>query len=204
MAVPAVIAQHVTNLKPLEKVQDKSPMVRNLWLLWGQLTIIDGVLYKRWDETPSHSHLTLVVPNSLIKMILEANHDSVMSGHLGFKKSLSRIRQNYYWYKMKDSVRNYVLACKVCGARKRPQKSPRAPLKNYQQGAPLDRIAMDILGPFPISDQGNRYILVVGDTFTKWIEAYAIPDQCSATVAEKVVNEFISRYGAPFELHTDQ
>ena len=187
-----------------EKVQDKSPGVRNLWLLWEQLVLINGVLYKRWDETPTQSHLTLIVPKSLISTILEANHDFVLAGHLGFKKSFSRIRKNYYWYKMKDDVRNYIRACSVCGARKRPQTSPKAPLKNYQQGAPLDRVCMDILGPFPLSEAGNKYVLVVGDTFSKWIEAYSIPDQCSSTVAEKVVNEFISRFGTPFEIHTDQ
>ena len=151
-----------SNTRPgREKVQDKSPVVRHLWLLWEQLVLIDGVLYKKWADDPTHSHLTLVVPKALFKTILEANHDAVLSGHLGLKKSFSRIRQNYYWYKMKDTVRNYVRACSVCGARKRPHKSPRAPLQNYQQGAPLDRIAMDILGPFPESDQGNKYILVI-------------------------------------------
>ena len=170
------------------------------------LFIIDGVLYKKWDDGPTHSHLTLVVPKALFKTILEENHDAVLSGHLGFKKAFSRIRQNYtvYCYKMKDMVRNDVRACSVCGARKRPHKPPRAPLQNYQQGAPLDRIAMDILGPFPESDQGNRYILLIGDTFTKWIETYPIPDECSATIAHKFVHEFISRYGTPFEVHTDQ
>ena len=139
-----------------EKVQDKSPGVRNLWLLWEQLVLINGVLYKRWDETPTHSHLTLIVPKSLISTILEANHDFVLAGHLGFKKSFSRIRKNYYWYKMKDDVRNYIRACSVCGARKRPQTSPKAPLRNYQQGAPLDRVCIDILGPFPLSEAGNN------------------------------------------------
>ena len=49
---------------------------------------------------------------------------------------------------------------------------------------------MDILGPFPISAKGNRYVLVIGDTFTKWIEAYAIADQTAPTIANVVVREF--------------
>jgi hypothetical protein len=43
--------------------------------------------------------------------------------------------------------------------------------------APFERIAIDIAGPFPESDMGNRYLLVAMDYFTKWPEVYAIPNQ---------------------------
>ena len=61
----------------------------------------------------------------------------------------------------------------------------------------MDRLVTDILGPLPISEQGNRYILLVGDQFSKWMEAYAIPDQTAETVSHKIVYEFISRFGTP-------
>ena len=51
---------------------------------------------------------------------------------------------------------------------------------------------------------GNEYILVIRDYFTKWMEAYAIPDQQAETVATKVVQEFVCRFGVPLELHSDQ
>ena len=68
----------------------------------------------------------------------------------------------------------------------------------------MDRVATDLLGPFPQSSSGNRYILLVGDYFTRWIEAYAIPELSAKTVAEKLVYEFFSRFGTPFDLHSDQ
>ena len=74
----------------------------------------------------------------------------------------------------------------------------------YRSGAPMDRVATDLLGPFPVTYSKNRYILVVMDTFTKWVEAYAIPEFSAKTVAKKIVYEFISRFGAPLELHSDQ
>ena len=40
---------------------------------------------------------------------------------------------------------------------------------------PMQRMAMDILGPLPETDHGNKYILVIGDYFTKWKEAHAVP-----------------------------
>ena len=68
----------------------------------------------------------------------------------------------------------------------------------------MDRLATDILGPLPLTPRGNRYILVVSDYFTKWVEIFPVPDQTAVTCAEIILNEVISRFGCPFELHSDQ
>ena len=68
----------------------------------------------------------------------------------------------------------------------------------------MDRLATDILGPLPTTPRGNRYVLVVTDYFTNWVEVMAVPDQTAATCAEKILNEVISRYGCPLDLHSDQ
>ena len=44
---------------------------------------------------------------------------------------------------------------------------------------------MDLTGPFTESPSGNSYILVVGDYFNKWLEAYAVPDLEATTIAQK-------------------
>ena len=63
---------------------------------------------------------------------------------------------------------------------------------------------MDIIGPFNKSSQGNQYILMVIDQFTKWVEAFAIPNQSAETIADVVLNEYFSRFGIPLNIHTDQ
>jgi hypothetical protein len=71
-------------------------------------------------------------------------------------------------------------------------------------GGTLDRLSTDILGPFPETPRGNKYVLVVTDHFTKWVEIFAIPDQTAVTCAEKILNEVIGRFGCPLDLHSDQ
>ena len=63
---------------------------------------------------------------------------------------------------------------------------------------------MDIMGPLPESAAGNSYILVVADYFTRYVEAYPIPNQEATTVATKLVDEFFFRYSPPEQLHSDQ
>jgi hypothetical protein len=65
-------------------------------------------------------------------------------------------------------------------------------------------VAIDILGPLPKTHQGNKYCLVLTDCFTKWTEAFAIPDQEALTIAKTLVNKFVCRFGTPLQIHSDQ
>ena len=68
----------------------------------------------------------------------------------------------------------------------------------------MERIALDVLGPLTLTEQGNKYILVVADYFSKWTEAFPMPDQESSTVADFLVKEVISPFGVPLLIHSDQ
>ena len=68
----------------------------------------------------------------------------------------------------------------------------------------MERLAIDVLGPLPLSSRGNKYILIAADYFTKWVEAYPLANQEAVTVAEVLIREFVSRFGVPLILHSDQ
>jgi transposase InsO family protein len=69
---------------------------------------------------------------------------------------------------------------------------------------PQWKVAIDVLGPLPETELGNKYLLIAMDYFTKWPEAFQLPNQEAATVAKVLVNEFFCRFGAPLEIHSDQ
>ena len=77
-------------------------------------------------------------------------------------------------------------------------------MAKYNVDSPMERIVIDVLGPLPITENGNKYILIVADYFTKWVEAYPMPNQEATTVAELLVREFICRFGVPLLIHSDQ
>ena len=56
-------------------------------------------------------------------------------------------------------------------------------MAQYNTGSPMECITIDVLGPPPITETGNKYILIVTDYFTKWVEAYPMPYQETTTVA---------------------
>jgi len=68
----------------------------------------------------------------------------------------------------------------------------------------MDLVTMDILSGLPTADDGSKYLLVVVDAFTKWVEAYPLPNQEAATCITAVYNGMFSRFGLPRQLHSDQ
>ena len=68
----------------------------------------------------------------------------------------------------------------------------------------MEWVHMDMLGPFPPSEQGNKYILVMVDQFTKWVEIHALPDITTVQTTKCAVDQFFSRSGTPLQIDTDQ
>lgn len=180
-------------------------MVKSLWAQWSRLVLKDELLCRMWEvEESNNTTYQIVMPLSQRRFILQQMHDSKTSGHLGVTKTLNKIRQAYYWPGLQSDVRSYVAGCDLCARRKAPLKTKRGPMQPLQVGYPMERIATDILGEFPVTDKGNRYILVVSDYFTKWTEAFPMPNMEAQTVARLIVEEVICRFGVPVLIHSDQ
>ena len=170
-----------------------------------QLHLKQDILCCRFPTTnDSHCYDRMVVPAVSRSHILQELHEGKVSGHLGTAKALGKLKERFYWPGHYNDTCEWCLNCAVCATRKTPAPKPRAALVPVSVGFPLDLVAVDILGPLPERKSGNLYILVVGDYFTKWIEAYPIPNQEATTVGTKLVDNFFCRFSLPKQLHSDQ
>ena len=148
--------------------------------------------------------LCLVVPEKLKNEILQNCNDDRVAGHLRKDKTIQRIKQYCIWHQMGSDITNYVLTCNICNRYKNANVKPRHALQAYHAGSPMERLHIDILGPFNQSDDKNSYVLMMIDQFTKWVEMAAIPEQSALLTAKKVLVRFIATFGCPLEIHTDQ
>lgn len=114
------------------------------------------------------------------------------------------MKKRFYWPGYAQDVRHWCQTCATCAARKTVAPKNRAPLQTIEIGYLMQVVAVDIIGPFLESQAGNSYILVADDYFSKWMEAYPIPNQEASTVAQKLVDEFFCRFSTPEQLHSDQ
>ena len=177
---------------------------KSLWTQWENLVLTDDILYRRYSNDDGTSKLQIVIPKSERRTALTQYHDSKTSGHLGVTKTLTKLRQRYYWPGMQSDVRSYIAGCDKCSRKKGFQQTRRAPMQIAQSYAPMDRIATDILGELPATSAGNRYILVVSDYYTKWTESFPMPNMEAETVAKLIVEQVIARFGVPSVIHSDQ
>ncbi|UYV69434.1 K02A2.6-like, partial [Cordylochernes scorpioides] len=188
-----------------EVISDKSPELKTLWPQWDSLSIDNGLLKRIWESADGRSKtMQLVVPKVQVPNVLREIHDGVSGAHFGINKTLKKVRERFYWVYYHEDVERWSKKCYRCAASKGPKTRFRGVMREYNMGAPFERIAIDVAGPFPVTEGGNKYILVAMDYFTKWPEAYAIPNQEATTVAKVLMDNLICRFGVPLELHSDQ
>ena len=195
-----------SDTKPaLGELRNNSRAACRLLQLWNQLIVVNGVLCRQFQSFDgSTSTIQIIVPGILQKEVLSDIHEGALGSHLGVDKTLARLKDRFYWPGHYNDVCNWCKHCNICARRKNPIPRARAQLETIEAGYPLQMVAMDILGPLPESSSGNSYILVVSDYFTRWAEAYAIPNQEATTVAQKLTDEFFFRFSPPEQLHSDQ
>lgn len=190
---------------PWSSIYSYSEAVKFYWSRWDSLHLRDEILYRKWETDDGKSCIwQVVLPLKHRPFVLKQLHDSCTGGHLGIKKTVSKVRQRFFWCGLRRDVTLWCRMCDSCAAGKRRGKVPHATLQKYGAGAPMERIAVDILGPLPRSKKGNKYLLVVGDYFTKWVDAFPVPNEEAHTIAKKLVERVFSVFGVPMQLHTDR
>ena len=150
----------------------------------------DGILLQLYAQPSENQGWTqLVIPEKFRLDILKELHKGVTGGHLGQEKTVSKLKERFYWSGHYNDVRDWCQSCSACAKRKQPVPSRRAPMQTISAGYPTQIMVVDLLGPLPESMKGNHYVMVVGDYFFHWMEALPIPNQEASTVAEKLVDE---------------
>lgn len=131
-------------------------------------------------------------------------HSATTGGHLGIQKLQAKVKDRFYWPGWFGDVKRWCRECVDCASRKTQGRTPCAPMNVSTSSRPYERIALDILGPLPETQRKNKYVLVIGDYFSKWTEAFPLPNQEAHTIAKVLTEEWICRFGTLRSIHSDQ
>jgi hypothetical protein len=150
---------------------------------------------------PDGTKKVVPTPKERVKLIKHADKDL---GHFGMQRTYSLLQIHYWWRGMQQQVQALVARCMVCN---RVRASFNA-LMPHLQPLPIMglgyRWSLDFVGPLPMIPRYNKYVLVIIEHFSKWIELVALLDKFNEGAAYSFLDRVLSHFGAPAEVLTDQ
>lgn len=173
------------------------------------LKVSDNLVFKRVkfrqiDDDDEENSWRLWLPKSLTESVIKSAHDSNASCHGGFQKTLSRIRQKYFWPNMVNDIKTYVNNCDICKTIKSSNAISR-PLMGSQilTDRPFERFYCDFLGPYPLTKARNSMIFICLDHVTKFLFLKPLKAATTTNVILFLQTEIFPTFGVPRCIHSD-
>ena len=190
--------------KPSAKVMaPESKDVKLYYSKWDEFTLQQEVLYRL--PQAKYDHLRYVVPLRFRNQVLCYLHRNPLAGHFGIYRTTAAAVRRFYWPRMRADIKRYVKCCLRCEMAKPGPGKGKMPLIQEISGARNERVAFDIVGPLPQTKNGNRFVLTIGDYFTKYFVAVPLRRHTAADVADAIVREWVCKLGGcPLTLHSDR
>ena len=146
----------------------------------------------------------IVVPKELQLKVLQLAHHSRVAGHPGGSRLYSTLRRNFYWRTMSIDCYNTVRSCTKCARDRVRHRQHARFLKLFPPERPLQYVAIDILGPLPMTARKNRYLLVISDRFSKMTQTVPLTKVTGLSVARAFCDKWMFPYGPPEQLLSDR
>ena len=188
----------------LPKSQKKA---RRILLESGDYALIDGLLWHsrvaKSKRTQHLDHYQLVLPDTMIKAVIQLYHDSPMSGHAGITDTLDRVKEHYFFQRMGPIITDYVRSCQDCQKRKMTKHHTKSGITAYPQPKqPFQIWQIDLFGPLPPSGQGFTYVLTCIDMFSRYLVTIPLANKDTISVASALTQVF-NKYGVCQTLISD-
>ncbi|GJU59699.1 reverse transcriptase domain-containing protein [Tanacetum coccineum] len=136
--------------------------------------------------------------------VLREIHEGSCSMHAGTRSVMAKaLRIGYYWPTMHEDARTLIRACHDCQVHKPVPRNPQQKLSPITSPWPFYKWRIDIAGPFLEGPGKVKFLIVVIDYFTKWIEAKPVATITGNQIKKFVWDNIVCRFGLPGEIILD-
>ncbi|GJS74654.1 reverse transcriptase domain-containing protein [Tanacetum coccineum] len=135
--------------------------------------------------------------------ILKACHEGPTGGHHSANLTAKKVFDaSFFWPTIYRDAHTMIKSCDTCQRQGKILQRDEMPQNAIQVCEIFYVWGMDFMGPFPSSHR-NKYILVVVDYLSKWVEAKALPTN-DARVVVKFLKSLFARFGTPRAIISDR
>ncbi|CDF36784.1 unnamed protein product [Chondrus crispus] len=145
----------------------------------------------------------VVIPQSLRDRVLSLSHYAKLAGRPGGRKLYKTLRRYFYWPTMALDCYAVAKNCAACARERVKLRRNTKEMKLFTPKAPLEFVAIDILGEQITRKRGNRYILVISDRYSKLVRTVPLKKISAAYIAQAFVHHLVFVYGPPVKLLSD-
>jgi transposase InsO family protein len=204
IVTPTEVLPQALQLDELIREQATDPDCQEYSTHTGKESLFDhdasGLLIRR---APLDGTLQIVVPATLRPRLLHLEHYPRTAGHPGVTRMFRTLRRRYFWKRMSADVSETVRECVTCAKNRVKERNRTSFLKLFPASEPLEYVSIDILGPLPKTDHGNRFLLVLTDRFSKLTRTVPLRTTSAFVVAKAFCDHWVFVYGPPRYVLTD-
>jgi len=152
--------------------------------------LLDGTLFYK----NKNGKLLKVIEDDHLKA--ELVKKAYLVGHEGIAKTLARLKEAYYWPGMRNEVEETVKTCLNCQCYRPSPVSKNTSNTVSKIERPIARVGLDIIGPLQTTERGYKFINILVDYFTRWVEAVPLKN-IEDTDVIVFLRDVFSRHGLP-------
>lgn len=191
-------------LNNIEELQKNDTIVGKIYqlvqekdsLLSQHHRISNGILFRK-----ERDNWKVLLPQEVAIYIIEHYHTQY--GHFGINKTYNLCKELFGWRNMRRTIINYVVKCDICQKAKYTNQKNEGAMRNIISEKPGQLICVDFFGPLPSSKYGMKWIFVVVDNFSKYVQLYPLRTARTSTALNKLLKHWTDQVIKPEKVLSD-